>query len=379
MEQIVLRNAKVVTLDGRCDVADVNIEGGRITDVGGEAGGAEKFDLSGATLFPGFIDIHCHGAAGVDVNSASGTGIGRVSEFLCRHGIAGWVPTLVPDSIEAYGQAVAAIDSEMLAGRSAARVLGVHYEGVFASLHRCGALRPQHFREASEGFMDLPVPSAGARLTTLAPEIEGGSALVSSLVREGWIVAIGHSEANADVLESAFEAGARHVTHLFNAMTGIHHRDPGVAGWAITRSGVTFDVIADGRHVDPSIVSMAVSAKGADSSILISDSVAPTGLGDGEYSLWGNDLLVRNGEAVNSNGNLSGSVITMLDAVNLSLSLGFTPGEVALMASSNPARLLGIQDEAGSIEAGKRADLTAIRDGKCILTMVGGTVVHEAI
>ena len=208
---------------------------------------------------------------------------------------------------------------------------------------------------------------------TLAPEIEGGIDLIKELRRRGWIVSIGHTRATVDVLDRALQAGARHMTHFMNAMTPLHHRAPGPVGWGLIHDEVTCDVIADGVHLDPSILKLILRSKTADRISLISDAVAPTGLGDGEYQIWGEAIQVRNGRTENSRGSIAGSVITMLDAVRMMLSLGASEFEVARMASLNPARLLGIDDDCGSIQEGKRADLVALdRDGVVQMTLVGG-------
>ncbi|HKX84222.1 MAG TPA: amidohydrolase family protein, partial [Pyrinomonadaceae bacterium] len=191
----------------------------------------------------------------------------------------------------------------------------------------------------------------------------------------GWIASIGHTNAPVDVLDSAFAAGARHITHFFNAITGLHHRDVGVVGWALANDGVTFDIIADGMHVHPKMVDLAVRTKLTERVSLISDSVAPTGLGDGEFEIWGEKVRVKGRTTQNERGSIAGSVITMLDAVRLMMSLDYSPVEVAKMASLNPAKLLGIDSERGSIEVGKRADLVALdSDGNVRFTMIGGRI-----
>ena len=378
MEEQYLTNCGLVLEDRVLDDSAVSVGGGRLIEIGGPLReGFREVDLGGALVFPGFIDIHCHGADGVDVNSADANGLNKASQFLARHGVTGWVPTLVPDSDEMYASAVSAIEASIRAGEGA-RVLGVHYEGLYANSHRCGALRTEHFRTYPERtFEDLPVPERGAKLMTMAPECGNGVLLTRDLVSEGWIVSIGHTEAEVDVLEKAFEAGARHVTHLFNAMSGLHHRDLGVAGWALTRKGVSFDLIADGHHITPPMVRMAIVARGIDDAVLISDSMALAGLGDGEFELWGKQVSVSDGTARTPAGTISGSVITMLDAVNLCLSLGFEPWEVSKMASANPAGLLGLT-QTGSIREGKSADLVAVKNGSAVLTLVGGRIVFEA-
>ncbi|KXK04757.1 MAG: N-acetylglucosamine-6-phosphate deacetylase [Acidobacteria bacterium OLB17] len=161
---------------------------------------------------PGFIDLHDHGAAGVDVNSASADDLVRVSEFLAAKGVAGWLPTLVPDHPDAYERAIEAVNQAQARpsdGAPRARILGVHYEGVFANSQMCGALRPQFFKSfTGREIDDLPVPEAGARMMTLAPEVGGGIDLIRELTRRGWVASIGHTHADAETLELAFEAGA---------------------------------------------------------------------------------------------------------------------------------------------------------------------------
>lgn len=342
--------------------------------------GADTLDLNGCLLLPGFVDLHIHGAVGVDVNDADVEGLFRIAAFLARSGVTAWVPTLVPDSDENYRRAVGEIDRlmEMQEGRPVAQAVGVHYEGVFANEKMCGALRPEFFK-SGQWLVDggrLPRLKRGIHLTTLAPEVEGGIAAVSTLVDSGWTVAIGHSRSDVVTLDAALAAGARHMTHFFNAMTGVHHRDIGVAGWGLNREAVTFDIIADGVHVHPEMLEFACRAKTADKVTLISDSVAPTGLGDGEFEIWGEKVSVENGRTRNERGSIAGSVITMHDAFLRMRSLGFSDSELAGMTSANPARLLGLETSCGSIEVGKRADLVGVDDDGAIeFVMIGGQFV----
>lgn len=363
---------KGVAIAGRAGRWHVGVERGLITAVE-----PSKSDAGDAVVYPGFVDIHNHGAVGVDVNGADADDLVKVGKFLATRGVTSWLPTLVPDSDENYARVISAIDEviERQIDMPIAQAVGVHYEGVFANEKMCGALRPQFFKKftgGSSALAELPVPRSGVRMMTFAPEIDGGVELAAELTAQGWIASIGHTNASLGVLDAACDAGARHVTHFFNAMTGVHHRDVGVAGWALTRPDVTFDIIADGIHVQPRMVKMAVDAKGFDSVALISDSVAPTGLGDGNYELWGEKLSIENGRTRNERGSIAGSVIAIDDAVSLAGELGFAAGETAAMASRNPARIIGLSDR-GSMEEGKRADLTAIdAKGNVVWTMVGG-------
>lgn len=368
--------------DGREDRSSICIEDGRIIAKQDGSGPAadSMVEMDGIAIVPGFIDVHIHGAVGIDVNAADAGGLLQIAEFLARHGVTSWVPTLVPDSDENYVRVIAEIDRlmEIQTGRPVAQAVGVHYEGVFANEKMCGALRPQFFKKFTGGEVsEIPRLKSGVHMTTFAPEVEGGVELAAKLTREGWIASIGHTQADVQTLDAAFANGARHVTHFFNAMTGIHHRDIGVAGWGISNSGVTFDIIADGVHVDPRMLAMACRSKTPDKVTLISDSVAPTGLGDGDFEIWGEQVSVRDGKTQNERGSIAGSVITMHDAFVRMLSLGFSIDQVSRMASANPAGLLGLADR-GRLEPGKRADMIGMRaDGSLEFVMIGGEVVKS--
>jgi N-acetylglucosamine-6-phosphate deacetylase len=397
---LLLRGARIIGSERMIEKGSVLIESGRIARIfdsrTGELPAADAvFDLEGLTLFPGFIDVHIHGAVGVDTMDAGADGLGRVAEFLARSGVTAWLPTLVPAPAEQYEQAIHAI-TELIGKQQSwfapsalsadetsalparlARVIGVHYEGPFVNSEQCGALHRQHFRTFRDAADLDAIPGirhdGTVHMMTVAPEIEGGVELVGELRQRGWIVSIGHTRAAVAVLDQALQAGARHLTHFMNAMPPLHHRAPGPVGWGLTHDEVTCDVIADGVHVDASVLKLILRSKTSERISLISDAIAATGLGDGEYQIWGETIRVENGRTQNARGHIAGSVITMLDAVRKMLSLGVSESEVACMASLNPARLLGIDDDCGSIEAGKRADLVALdREGKVRLTVIGG-------
>jgi N-acetylglucosamine-6-phosphate deacetylase len=399
---VLLRGARVVLPDRVADGVTILVEDGLIARVAAESElttatlNAREIDLRGASLYPGFIDAHIHGAVGVDALAASAEDLRRVARFLASRGVTAWLPTLVPAPDEDYRRAVDAIstlmreqDEDATSGRGpqrppSARALGVHYEGPFVNTAQCGALRTRYFR-TYEGASSLEALAAvedprAVRMITVAPEIEGGVALVGELFRRGWIVSVGHARADPATLDAARAAGARHVTHFFNAMSPIHHRAPGVVGWGLLADDVTCDVIADGVHCDPLMLRLALRCKGADGLALISDAVLPAGLGDGDYEVWGETINVTGGRTRNARGSIAGSVITSLDAARMMLSLGARPHEVARMASLTPARLLGVEKECGSIEEGKRADLVALDDddNRVRLTLVVGRVAFDA-
>jgi len=388
---ILLLNARVVRAETTIHTANILIDRGRITAILDSPetlpSASSTIDLTGMTLFPGFIDVHIHGADGVDTMNASTEGLHRVSVFLARNGITSWLPTLVPDSLSQYQRATKAIDDLMADQRTRstqgeARALGVHYEGPFVNDQQCGALHREYFR-TFQGLDDLSlIPRLNAseanHMMTVAPEIEGGVRVIAELTRQGWIVSIGHTRATVEVLEQARSAGARHMTHFMNAMTPLHHRAPGPVDWGLMNDEVTCDVIADGIHLDPAILKLILRIKTSQRISLISDAIAAAGGGDGEYEIWGEKITVKNGRTQNAKGSIAGSVITMLDAVRLMLFLGFSENEVAQMSSTNPARLLRIDDDCGSIAEGKRADLVALDGERQVrLTMVGGQIAFQ--
>jgi N-acetylglucosamine-6-phosphate deacetylase len=328
---------------------------------------------------------------------ASPDDLRRVGEFLATQGVTAWLPTLVPASEEDYARAISAIsqifESQELRFAPAAlnadetsalpaRVLGVHYEGPFVNSEQCGALHREHFRTfTSVTELDsLPTleDQRAVRMMTLAPEVEGGVDLIKELHRRGWVVSVGHTRARVDILDQAFHAGARHLTHFMNAMAPLHHREPGPIGWGLVKDEVTCDMIADGVHLDPSILKLILRCKTPARVALISDSIAAAGLGDGVYEIWGEKIFVQNGRTQNARGSIAGSVITMLDALRMMMSLGFSEIEVAQMASMNPARLLGIDGDCGSIAVGKRADLVALDQKLDVrLTMISGQIAYS--
>jgi N-acetylglucosamine-6-phosphate deacetylase len=382
MHQSLFYNATIVLSDGLSEETSIAVDDEVIASIGlATSSGARSFDCAGLTIFPGFIDVHIHGAMGIDVNAADVDGLLEIGKFLATKGVTSWVPTLVPDSDENYARVISAIDRlmEIQTGKPVAQAVGVHYEGVFANEKMCGALRPRYFKTFSGGELaELPRLKRGIHMTTFAPEVEGGIALTKELRRQGWVASMGHTKADVETLNAAREAGANHLTHFYNAMTGMHHRDVGVVGWALTNPDVTFDIIADGIHVDPRMLEFACRTKTPDRVSLISDSVAPTGLGDGEYEIWGEKMTVRNGRTENPRGSIAGSVITMLDAVKGMLSIRFTRSEVARMASLNPAKLLRLENKRGSTEIGKRADFVALdSNGDVKLTVISGKVAFD--
>jgi len=376
--KLVVRGGTVVLPNQTIANGAILLEDGYISSIqesAKEFSGVETLDLEGLTILPGFIDVHIHGAVGVDVMEASPAGLREVALYLASQGVTSWLPTLVPGSDENYASVAAAV-SQVLHESKGARVLGVHYEGPFVNTAQCGALHTQYFKTYSgaQDLDSLPVPENSVRMITMAPEVAGGVELVRELKRRGWVISIGHTRAELQILDEACEAGARHMTHFMNAMAPLHHRNPGPIAWGLLRDDVSIDLIADGIHLDPLMLRLLLKTKGVAGISLISDAIAAAGKGDGAYHIWGETITVKNGRTANASGSIAGSVISMLDAVRLLHSLGVSYVDLARMASSNPAQLLGVDHEYGSIEVGKRADLIALdNNARLKLTLIGGS------
>lgn len=386
--RVLLRNCRQALQQRR----DILIEDGKIAQIvvspiGEEIKDVDSFDLGGLTILPGFIDVQVNGAIGVDAVVANEDDLLKVSAFLASHGAAAWLPTFIHNSDENYARAIDAITSaikrqyEQAASSSltGARILGVHYEGPFLNPEQHGAHRPELFRiyrnpSDLNRLKTIPLDSA-VHMMTVAPEMEGGLELVKELKSRGWIVAIGHTRAGIEVLEKAHAYGARYITHLMNAMPQLHHREPGVVGWALTKNDVTCGLIADGVHVDPLVLRLVLQCKTAARILLKSDSMMPTGLGDGAFDVWGETISVSGRQTRSRTGRLAGSVITIEDAVKMMKQCGASWEELTLMASYNPASLLGINDKFGHVEVGREANLVALDEESNVkLTIIGGEV-----
>jgi N-acetylglucosamine-6-phosphate deacetylase len=383
MDQLLLHNARVVFESG-IERGGVLIRDGRIAHIFADENtptgmsANESLDVRGAYLAPGMIDIHIHGSAGVDVQGADSRQLARLSEFLLREGVTGYFATFVPTDERGYEAAIAEIDSyikhqdearQAQPRQAAARILGIHFEGPFVSRNKCGALKREHFRTYDGDPRSIEIftrsgcdnEAASARLMTLAPEIEGGIDLTRELAVRGSRPFIGHSEADPDTLDRAAEAGARHITHFPNALDPLHHRKPGAVAWGLVRGDVSLDCIADFHHVNPLMLQLIYQSKTARRMALISDAIQPAGSGDGEFSVWGETIAVRNGVTAlvggPAQGTIAGSVITLRQAIRNIISIGVPIHEAIHMASLMPACAAGIERESGSIEVGKRADL----------------------
>jgi N-acetylglucosamine-6-phosphate deacetylase len=369
---MLLHSRRVVTPAGTVS-ATVSVADGRVVEVGpGEAGAA--LDLGDRWLVPGLIDTHVHGGGGAQCNTLDPDEVARVARFHAAHGTTSLLATTVAASFSDLEGAVRAASGAGRRGEGA-HVLGVHLEGPFLSPRWPGAMDPAWFVLPDPG-----VVSEGVRMMTVAPELPGSVELISGIAARGVAVSLGHSDASYAEAEAAVGAGARSVTHLFNAMAPFHHRAPGLVGAALDLPELQCELICDGVHVDPVALRLALHAKGVGGLRLVTDAMAAAGMGDGDYRLGGALVRVVGDRAtVAGDKTIAGSVLTMDAALAGAVRwLGVTVEEAVAMASTNPAALLGLQDRKGAIAVGYDADLTVLDDElRACGTIVGGRWVSE--
>ncbi len=356
---LVLANALVYT-GGAFAPAAVVIDGERVAAIGDPPPGAPAIDLAGSYLVPGLIDLHFHGALGADVMDDDPGALDRIGAYQARHGTTAYLATTITADMPSLVSAVGRIAAHR-PRPGAARVIGLHVEGPFISPAQKGCHRVAWMKSPLRADHDALAAAAGAPLhLTVAPELPGAADFIRGAVADGSTVSLGHSDARAAEVRRGLDAGATIFTHLFNAMRGLHHREPGVVGAALD-SPAHVELICDGVHVAPDVVRIAYQLKGPDRLVLVTDAMSAAGLGDGTYSFGGTRVTVRDGVARTDEGNLASSTITLLDALrNLMRMTGASLAEALPTVTSNPARVLGMHDRLGAIAPGRAADLVAL-------------------
>ena len=339
-----MKYLKNVRLNGK--ITDIGVEDGKIAFIG--VTDCEGLDLGGNTVYPGLIDIHCHGCMGMD--TMDDVPLDEMARFQLRNGTTTWYPTTMTMPVEDIIRATSR-NTEIEDGAS---IPGFHLEGPFINEKYKGAQNPDYIIEPSKALTEK---CKRAAMITVAPEIDGSLVFAEN---SELIVSVGHTDADYDTAKRAFERGARCLTHTFNAMNGIHHRAPGPILAAAEAEGVYAQVISDGLHVHPAAVRMLIKLFGDERIILISDSMAATGFDDGEYSFGGMPIIVKDGVARTLSGSLAGSTTTLFGCVRKLISFGISEERAVKMATENPARLMGLNK--GSIEIGYDADFIVVDD-----------------
>ena len=335
---------------------DVLIAVERITDGEASADGI-TVDASGCYVIPGLVDIHFHGSAGADISDGDLEGLHRMGAYEASRGVTAMCPatmTLSEEQLTAAAEAAAAY----VPAPNEADLVGITMEGPFISPSKVGAQNPEYVRNPGvEEFHRLQKVAGGLfKLVDIAPEEPGADAFIEELSDEVRI-SVAHTCTDYETAASAFDKGAKHITHLYNAMDPMHHRKPGPIPAAAEREDVTAEIIADGVHIHPAMVRLAFNMFGDDRMILISDTLRAAGLGDGVYDLGGQDVTVKGYEARIDAGNLAGSVSDLMRCFYVAVKDMDIPLTSAVKAAStNPARALGLEADFGSLEAGHVAD-----------------------
>ena len=340
--------------------------------------GVPVVDGGGLRAIPGMIDIHTHGAAGVDINTADEEALERLAAFFAARGVTAWNASVLTDTPEQTLAAIGRVRRACARGGHGAQLLGVHLEGPFLSPQYKGAMPEKLLQKGSEALARRFADAAGdcLRYVTLAPEVEGVEALIP-FFNERAAVALGHSGASYEQSMRAFQLGARAVTHTFNGMILFHHHSPGLMGAAL-ESDVYCEAICDGLHLHPGTVRMLIKCKGWDRVAAVTDSIMAAGLPDGRYRLGVNDVIVKDGDARLAQGDSrAGSTLTMHRALkNLMAFTGQPLEKVLPLLTENPARLLRIGQKKGRLEEGLDGDLVLLDEknevratyvkGKCV-------------
>lgn len=333
-------------------------------------------------LIPGLIDMHVHGARGKDVMDATEDALTVISQALAKEGVTGYLATTMTAATERIEAALVNVAQRGTYVPGAA-ILGVHLEGPFIAKEKMGAQAGHHTL-----MPDIPLMQHWQRLAqdqiklvTLAPELPGALEMVSALRKMGVIASVGHTDATYTETCAAIEAGCTQATHLFNAMSGLHQREPGAAGALLLSNLVAAELIVDGVHLHPAMCDLALQVKGKDKVLLVTDAMRAKCMGDGQYELGGQQVTVTGHKATLSNGVLAGSTLTMSQAIkNLVVFTGCALADAIYMASYVPAKLLGLAGTKGSIAIEKDADLVVLNAALEVeLTMRAGRIIaHHA-
>ena len=340
---------------------------------------AEIIDANGGFVSPGLVDIHIHGYLGEDTSDGNAEGIKKMANGIMKNGVTSWCPTTMTVSEEEICEALNVVRSLKEESRDwdGAEILGVNLEGPFINPKKKGAQAESHIKAPDAKF--IIDNSDIIRLATIAPEMEGGCAAIEEICEKCDVrVSVGHTDATFEEAIAGIDAGASHITHLFNAQTPLHHRNPGVVGAALLRD-VSTELICDTFHIHKGLFELIAKIKG-EKLVLITDCTRAGGMPDGEYTLGGQKIIVNGIECLLEDGTIAGSVLKLNDAVkNVWANSNIPLFTIVAAASLNPAKAIGAAERKGSLEAGKDADIIITDDDFNIQkTIIGGKIKYES-
>lgn len=370
-----IKNARIVTPDGIIE-GSAEIKNGKILRIiKDKFPDGDGTDAEGNFLAPGFIDMHIHGISGFDAMDKNYDSINSMSKSLLKHGVTSFVPTTMTVDIESIKSSIENISKAMKKGVEGANIAGIHIEGPFISPEMVGAQDPKYVRKPSKKDFEYITGSYSNNIktVTIAPEVDGAAEFIKYIASLGINASCGHTNGKYDDLVCGIKAGISHATHLYNAMRGFHHREPGIVG-GIFDTGITTEIIADGIHSHFAAVRCAYRLKGPDKLALITDAMMACDMKDGNYTLGGQKVYVKDGAARLEGGQLAGSTLTLDKAVkNIINNCDVNIADTVKMASSTPARILKIDNKKGYIKEGYDADIVVFDDNiNIIKTFVGG-------
>ena len=340
--------------------------------------GDRRIDGGGAYALPGFVDVHVHGGNGFDVMDGTEASLQGLSDFVVRQGVTSFLGTTMASSRERIEAALAAMSA--YADRPHSPFLGAHLEGPYLNPAFRGSQPEVHLR-APQPAEYLPwLDSGGIKLITLAPELDGAEGLIRAAVDRGIVVSLGHSGASYEAMHEYIRAGLQQITHTFNGMAGIHHRQPGSFVAASEHPLVTLQIIPDGVHVHPAVVRMLARLAGVERVLAITDAMRAAGLPDGEFGMGDVPVVVKDGIARDRYGSLAGSTLTMAQALrNLMSFCELSLAEALPMVTRAPARSIGMYPQQGSLQIGGDADLVIWDETIGVqATIIGGELVYQA-
>ncbi|CAN5484357.1 N-acetylglucosamine-6-phosphate deacetylase [soil metagenome] len=379
--KFLIKNIQIITEADHLPDAALLVEDGKISEIYTSpqelniSDSAEIINGEGKLLIPGMIDVHIHGARGLDMMDGTVESVEEVSRSCASAGCTTFLATSVTSSLERLFSMIEAV-KKVIGKEPGAKIAGMHLEGPYLHPNKKGMQNEAFLRHPDIPEMKKILEVGGdlIKMVTIAPELPGGFELVSFLKEKGIIVAIAHSEANYDEAKNAFSLGVSHITHCFNAMRPIHQRDPGLILAAFEEEKVSLQAIVDDVHLHPAIVRLMHRIKGPDKMVLVTDAMQAMGMGDGKYNFGGHEVEVKNGVATLNDGTLASSTVTMNEALKKTINCGIPLPEAVKMATQTPAGILNLSEK-GRIRKGADADLVLMdHNFEIIWTMIEGNI-----